>query len=72
MAVESFNVLAGATDEEKELEKVGFMVIRFPDEEVLSDIENVRRVIEYWVDERQRELKVPPPNPRQRGKIAGD
>ena len=55
-------------NKEKELEKVGFKVIRFPDEEVLRDIENVRRVIEYWVDERQKELKVPPPNPRQRGK----
>ena len=58
-------------NKEKELEKVGFKVIRFPDEEVLRDIENVRRMIEYWVDERQKELKIPPPNPRQRGKMAG-
>jgi len=53
---------------EKDLELVGFKVLRFPDSEVLNDISNVIRTIEYWAEERQQLLKVPPPSPRQRGK----
>lgn len=48
---------------EKELEKVGFKVIRFHDEEVLNDIENVRRLLEDVVDKRRQELKIPPHYP---------
>jgi len=59
-----------AKDKKKEddLEMVGFKVIRFEDGEVLNDISNVIRTIEYWTDVRQKQLEVPPPNPRQRGK----
>ncbi len=53
---------------ENDLEQVGFKVLRFHDEEVLNDIENVIRVIEYWSEKRQKDLSIPPPNPRQRGK----
>lgn len=53
---------------EKALEEVGFKVIRFQDEEVLNDIDNVIRELEYQVEIRSNELGVPPPNPRQRGK----
>ena len=35
---------------QKELEDIGFTVIRFNDEEVLSDIENTKRVLEGFVD----------------------
>ena len=40
-------------DEEKTnaLEKVGFTVIRFTDEEVLEDLDNVRRTLETYVEE---------------------
>ena len=34
-----------------ELEKIGFTVIRFSDEEVLNDIENVERVLEGFVSD---------------------
>jgi very-short-patch-repair endonuclease len=52
-------------DEEKQLllEQAGFTVMRFTDDEVLNHIENVRRRIEYWIEENN----FPPPNPRQRG-----
>lgn len=50
------------------LEKVGFKVLRFQDEEVLNDMDNVIRVLEQQVEERRIELNIPPPNPRQRGK----
>ncbi|NBC03565.1 MAG: DUF559 domain-containing protein [Bacteroidetes bacterium] len=36
---------------QKELEDVGFTVLRFTDEEVLNDIRNVQRVIELWVED---------------------
>lgn len=53
---------------EKELEKAGFKVVRFLDEEVLRDIENVRRAIEYCVEEREKELGITSPlPPSQRG-----
>lgn len=53
---------------EKALEQVGFKVMRFQDEEVLNDIDNVIRELEYQVEMRRNELAIPPPNPRQRGK----
>jgi very-short-patch-repair endonuclease len=52
----------------EDLERIGFKIIRFHDEAVLNDISNVIRTIEYWTELRQKELRVPPPNPRQRGK----
>ena len=36
---------------QKKLEEVGFSVIRFSDEEVLRDIENVERVLEGFIEE---------------------
>jgi len=35
---------------QKELESIGFTVIRFQDEEVLKDIHNVERVLEGYVE----------------------
>ncbi len=57
-------------DRKKELAlgDAGIKVLRFHDEEILNDISNVIRTIEYWSEIRQQELNVPPPNPRQRGK----
>jgi len=52
---------------EKDLESVGFKIIRFSDNEVLKDIENVIRSLEYWCEKRRKEFKLPPPSPRQRG-----
>ncbi|MFH1561924.1 MAG: endonuclease domain-containing protein [Nitrospirota bacterium] len=51
---------------QKELEKAGFTVIRFIDDEILSGIENVRRAIGVTVEEIEGR-KSPPPYPRQRG-----
>ena len=45
------------------LENAGFTVLRFTDEEVLTDINGVYRKIEGWIID----SKIPPPNPRQRG-----
>jgi len=52
-------------DEQKQLnlEMAGFTLIRFTDNEVLDDIENVRRKLEFWIEE----SNFPPPSPRQRG-----
>lgn len=57
-------------DEKKEieLERAGFKVIRFNDEDVLNDINNVIREIENWAEVRRKEFGLPPPDPRQRGK----
>ncbi|HZY10941.1 MAG TPA: endonuclease domain-containing protein, partial [Bacteroidota bacterium] len=53
---------------EEELEKAGFTVVRFLDEEVLKDIENVRRAIDHCVEEREKELGITSPlSPSQRG-----
>ena len=47
------------------LEEVGFTVIRFTDDEVLKDIENVQRELEGFVDEfekgKKRTQTSPPP-----------
>lgn len=53
---------------QKDLEMAGFKVLRFSDGEVLNDIANVIRVIDYWSEIKQKEYEVPPPNPRQREK----
>ena len=54
---------------DKDLKDIGFKVLRFNDEEVLNDMDNVIRTLEYWVKIRRKELNLPPPNPRQRGKL---
>ncbi|MCF7803616.1 MAG: DUF559 domain-containing protein [Candidatus Marinimicrobia bacterium] len=36
---------------QKELENFGFTVLRFSDEEVMTDIDNVERVILGWIEE---------------------
>ena len=48
-----------------ELEKHGFTVLRYTDEEVLQQIDRVFNSIASWIEEH---AKVPPPGPRQRGK----
>jgi len=48
---------------QRELEQVGFSVLRFTDDEVLTDINRVYEVISEWI----RQWGIPPPNPRQRG-----
>lgn len=47
------------------LEKAGFTVLRYTDEEVLGHINAVREGLLDWID---AHAKVPPPSPRQRGK----
>ena len=37
-------------DRQKELEDFGFRVLRFTDEEVMNDIENVERVLLWWIE----------------------
>lgn len=36
---------------QRELESLGFSVIRFQDEEVLNDIDSVEQTIEFWIKE---------------------
>jgi len=50
---------------QKELEELGFTFLRFTDEEVLSDIQNVERVIEEFVLDH-------PPVPLRRGNSPTD
>jgi very-short-patch-repair endonuclease len=54
-------------DESKqlELEKVGLIVLRFNDDEVLKDINNVLRVLEAFVESFKRHT--PTPYPLKRG-----
>ncbi len=59
---------------DKDLKDIGFKVLRFNDEEVLNDMDNVIRTLEYWAKIRRKELNLPPPVPshrdrRQRGKL---
>ncbi|MFO7656002.1 MAG: endonuclease domain-containing protein [Bacteroidales bacterium] len=43
---------------QSELENAGFTILRFPDEEVLKDITNVKKYLEGWIEEFQ---KINPP-----------
>ncbi len=52
---------------EGDLERAGFRVVRFTDDEVLSDIEGVRRTLEYFVEEREKELRYSSPTPLREG-----
>ena len=51
-----------------DLEKHGFTVLRFTDEEVLQQIDRVFNSIANWIE---TNATVPPPGPRQRGKRKG-
>lgn len=46
-----------------DLENAGFSVIRFFDEEILNDIENVKRTLGGWIEDFEKST----PYPRQRG-----
>ncbi|MFC5269910.1 endonuclease domain-containing protein [Adhaeribacter terreus] len=41
---------------DEELQALGFTTLRFPDREVMQDIENVRRTLEAWIFEWQENL----------------
>ena len=47
-------------DRQKELEKKGFTVFRFTDEEVMDDLKNVERTIKEWIENH-------PPTPPSKG-----
>lgn len=47
-----------------DLERHGFTVLRYTDEEVLQHIEHVQKSINQWIEDN---ATVPPPGPRQRG-----
>jgi len=55
-------------DREKEdfLNGLGYKVLRFTDEEVLTDMKNVIKEIEYWVEEIEG-IQSPPPAPSEGG-----
>lgn len=50
---------------QSELENAGFTVLRFSDEEVLTDIDNVTRILEGWIEEFRKNN--PPPAPASGG-----
>jgi very-short-patch-repair endonuclease len=52
---------------EGDLEKAGFKVVRFTDDEVLGDIEGVRRTLESCIEEREKELGFTSPTPLREG-----
>lgn len=56
-------------ERQRRLEDAGFTVIRFTDEEVLTQINAVQTAIEEVVERIQKEKNIPPPGPRQRGKF---
>lgn len=45
---------------QEELEEYGFTILRFTDDEVLNDLDNVHRVIEQWIESH-------PPAPPSKG-----
>lgn len=49
-------------NKQEELEKAGFVVLRFTDEEVLNNLDGVRRAIEFCVEERERALGTSSPH----------
>ena len=49
---------------QKEIEKVGFEVIRFDDDEILNHLNRVKEKLEFWIKTR---IKSTPLIPRQRG-----
>ena len=59
----------GAIDKDRErqlaLERAGFTVLRFSDEEVLHGINGVKEKLERWIEELERLHTTP--SPRQRG-----
>jgi very-short-patch-repair endonuclease len=60
-------------DKERELERAGFKVVRFTDEEVLNNIEGVRGALESCVEEREKELGFTSPrSPSERGTVLHD
>lgn len=50
----------------EKLKEVGFSVLRFTDDEVLTAINKVHEAIVTWIDNQKN---IPPPTPRRRGKI---
>ena len=46
---------------EEVLESLGFTVIRFTDKEILRDIMNVIRVVEYYIEDFKKKSVLPPP-----------
>jgi very-short-patch-repair endonuclease len=57
-------------NKERELEKAGFKVVRFTDEEVLNNIEGVRGALESCVEEREKDLGFTSPrSPSERGTL---
>ena len=44
------NVSKNDIARQKELESAGFRFLRFTDEEILTDINSVKRNIEFWID----------------------
>jgi len=57
------NEQAQSEDEarEQKLVKAGFAVMRFTDDEVLNNIDSVRRTLEIYIEEREKALGLPPP-----------
>ncbi|MFH1098054.1 MAG: DUF559 domain-containing protein [Candidatus Desantisbacteria bacterium] len=55
------------TIRQNELENAGFTVIRFMDDEILNNIENVQRAIEVTIKGIENRENLHPPTPRQRG-----
>ncbi len=55
---------------QQKLETEGFRVIRFKDEEILKNIESVRRVIENTIEE--IENNSPPPTPSRGGQYSNN
>lgn len=52
---------------DEELTEAGFKVLRFTDDQVLTDLENVKKAIEEAVIEREMKLNLPH-TPSRRGK----
>ncbi len=49
------------------LRNAGFEIIRFTDEDVLKNINGVTEVIDFKIDEIEKVLGLPPPNPLHEG-----
>lgn len=54
-------VVAKDEIKQKALEKIGFSVLRFDDNDVLNDIENVERVLFGYIEDFEKVHPLPPP-----------
>jgi len=52
---------------QKKLQEFGFTIIRFTDEEIFKDLDNVQRAIEYWIRNHENKINLETSPPSEAG-----